>query len=83
MKLFKKLRKKSEQDALEWRLDTISNLTKGLGKKEFNALIEATKAMYEARSKLTVVKSDDEKEIADIDSIEKTLTNQRKENYGK
>lgn len=83
MKLFKKLRKKSEQDALEWRLDTISNLTKGLGKKEFNALIEATKSMYEARSKLTVVKSDDEKEIADIDSIEKTLTNQRKENYGK
>lgn len=72
MKLLRKSRKK-EQDALEWRLDTISNLTKGLGKKEFNALIEATKAMYEARSKLTVVKSDDEKEVADIDNIEKTF----------
>jgi len=72
MKLLRRSRKK-EQDALEWRLDTISNLTKGLGKKEFNALIEATKAMYEARSKLTVVKSDDEKEVADIENIEKTL----------
>lgn len=72
MKLLRRSRKK-EQDALEWRLDTISNLTKGLGKKEFNALIEATKAMYEARSKLTVVKSDDEKEVADINDIEKTL----------
>lgn len=72
MKLLRRNSKKA-QDALEWRLDTISNLTKGLGKKEFNALIEATKAMYEARSKLTVVKSDDEKEVADIDNIEKTL----------
>lgn len=73
MKIFKRFHKKKEKDALEWRLDTISNLTKGLGKKEFNALIEATKAMYEARSKLTVVKSDDEKEVADIDMIEKAL----------
>ena len=72
MKLLRRKSKKA-QDALEWRLATISNLTKGLGKKEFNALIEATKAMYEARSKLTVVKSDDEKEVADIDNIEKTL----------
>lgn len=70
-KLFKK--KNKSDDSLEWRLDTISDLTRGLGKAEFNNLIEAVKAMFEARQKLRKVKADDEKEIEDIDQIEKTL----------
>ena len=74
MKLFKKLRrKKSELDALEKRLDIISNLTRGLGKTEFNNLIEAVKSVYEARQKLLKVKTNDEKEVADIDGIEHSL----------
>lgn len=69
MKLFKRRQKKVEESALERRLDTISELTRGLGKSEFNNLIEAVKSVYEARQKLTKVKSDEEKEVQDIDDI--------------
>ena len=62
--------KKIEENALEKRLDTISELTRGLGKAEFNNLIEAVKAVYEARQKLLKVKTDDEKEVAVVDEIE-------------
>lgn len=71
MKFFRK--KSAEVDKLERMLDTISNLTRGLGKAEFNNLIEAIKSVYEARQKLCKVKTDEEKETADIDIIEKTL----------
>ena len=74
MRFFKKLRrKKSELDALEKRLDTISDITRGLGRTEFNNLIEAVKAVYEARQKLSKVKTNDEKEVADIDEIGHSL----------
>ena len=76
MKLFKR-KERTELDMLERRLDTISELTRGLGKKEFNNLIEAVKAVYEARQKLTNVKTEDEKEIEDIDEIEKTLKKEK------
>lgn len=71
MKFFRK--KTAEIDKLERMLDTISNLTRGLGRAEFNNLIEAIKSVYEARQKLCKVKTDEEKENADIDIIEKTL----------
>lgn len=76
MKLFRS--KKQEVDALEQRLDTISDLTKGLGKTEFNNLLEAVKSVYEARQKLRRVKTDDEKESADIDEIERKLSKEEK-----
>lgn len=66
--------KKIEENALEKRLDTISELTRGLGKSEFNNLIEAVKAVYEARQKLLKVKTDDEKEVAVVDEIESQFT---------
>lgn len=70
-KMFKiKRQKKIEENALEKRLDTISELTRGLGKSEFNNLIEAVKSVYEARQKLLKVKTDDEKEVAVVDEIE-------------
>ena len=62
--------KKIEESALEKRLDTISELTRGLGKSEFNNLIEAVKSVYEARQKLLKVKTDYEKEVAVVDEIE-------------
>lgn len=71
MKIFKK--KSTEVDNLERMLDTISDLTRGLGRAEFNNLIEAIKSVYEARQKLRKVKTDDEKEIADITDIEKDM----------
>lgn len=76
MKVFRR-KEQTEQDMLERRLDTISELTRGLGKKEFNNLIEAVKAVYEARQKLTNVKSEDEKEVEDIDEIEKVLRKEK------
>lgn len=71
MKLFKK--RKIEVDNLERMLDIISDLTRGLGRAEFNNLIEAIKSVYEARQKLRKVKTDDEKEVADITEAEKEL----------
>ena len=71
MKFFR--RKQIEIDPLEVRLDTISNLTRGLGRKEFNALLDAVKSVFEARQKLLNVKTEDEKDTADIDEAEKIL----------
>ena len=77
MRIFKR-KKKADIDALEQRLDTISDLTRGLGRTEFNNLIEGVKLVFEARQKLTKVKTDDEKEVADIDEIEKKLEKELK-----
>lgn len=71
MKIFKKHR--TEVDNLERMLDTISDLTRGLGRAEFNNLIEAIKSVYEARQKLRKVKTDEEKEVADITEVEKSF----------
>ena len=71
MKIFKKHR--TEVDNLERMLDTISDLTRGLGRAEFNNLIEAIKSVYEARQKLRKVKTDEEKENADIVEAEKSF----------
>lgn len=65
MKIFKK--KTTEVDNLERMLDTISDITRGLGRAEFNNLIEAIKSVYEARQRLRKVKTDDEKENEEID----------------
>lgn len=73
MNLFRKT-KPTTEDPLEQRLDTISDLTRGLGRKEFNALIEAVKGMYDVRQNLKNVKTDDEKEVADIDESDRILT---------
>jgi hypothetical protein len=71
MKIFKK--HTTEVDNLERMLDTISDLTRGLGRTEFNNLIEAIKSVYEARQKLRKVKTDEEKENADIAEAEKSF----------
>lgn len=71
-KLFKK-KVPAEIDPLEQRLDIISDLTKGLGKVEFNNLIESVKLVFEARQKLRKVKTDEEKESGDIDEIASRL----------
>ena len=76
-KLFKR-KKVSEEDPLEWRLDTISDLTRGLGRAEFNNLIEAVKAMFDARQKLRKVKSEEEKEVEDITQVDKALSKELK-----
>lgn len=76
MKLFRRKRK-AELDPLEQRLDTISDLTRGLGRTEFNNLIESVKLVFEARQKLTKVKTDDEKEYGDINKSERDLEKEK------
>lgn len=77
MGIFKR-KKHDDVDQLEQRLDTISELTRGLGRTEFNNLIEGVKLVFEARQKLIKVKTDDEKEVADIEEIEKKLEKETK-----
>lgn len=72
MKIFKRHRT-TEVDNLERMLDTISDLTRGLGRAEFNNLIEAIKSVYEARQKLRKVKTDEEKSVQDINDVEMEL----------
>ena len=76
MLLFKRARK--EIDPLEQRLDTISDLTRGLGRKEFNSLMDAVKSVFEARQKLLNVKTEDEKEMEDINESERILSKEEK-----
>lgn len=72
IKLFRR-KKEVPVDPLEQRLDTISELTKGLGKKEFNCLMDAVKSVFEARQKLLGVKTEDEKDAAEIDDCNRKL----------
>lgn len=73
MSWFSHRKRTTEVDNLERMLDTISDITRGLGRAEFNNLIEAIKSVYEARQRLRKVKTDDEKEVEDIESSEKIL----------
>ena len=72
-------RKTPVVDPLEQRLDTISELTRGLGRAEFNNLIEAVKAVFEARQKLRRVRNEDEKEFGDINDAERKLEKETNE----
>lgn len=75
--IFRK-KKFKEIDPLEQRLDTISDLTRGLGRKEFNSLMDAVKSVFEARQKLLNVKTEDEKEMEDINESERILSKEEK-----
>lgn len=77
MGIFKK-KKNVELDPLEQKLDIISDLTRGLGRKELNSLLDAVKSMYDTRQKLLNVKTEDEKEVADIDEAERILAKEAK-----
>lgn len=72
MRIFKK--KTAHEDKLEQRLDTISELTRDLERPEFNRLLDALKSVFDARQKLKGVKTNEEKENADIDEAERILT---------
>lgn len=76
MRLFKK--KVKYQDKLEERLDTLSELTRDLERPEFNRLLEALKSVFDARQKLKGVRTNEEKENADIDEAERILERESK-----
>lgn len=67
-------RKKTKyQDKLEERLDIISDLTRDLERPDFNRLVDALKSVFEARQKLKGVKTNEEKDLKEINEAEKSL----------
>ena len=69
MKLFRR-QQPTKLDAQEQRLNAISELTRGLGKTEFNNLMDAVQSVFEARQKLLRVKTKEEKANKEIDKAE-------------
>lgn len=76
--MFLRRKQKKYEDKLEQRLDTISELTRDLERPEFNRLLEALKSVFDARQKLKGVKTNEEKELDDIDEIDKALERENK-----
>lgn len=76
--MFLRRKQKRYEDKLEQRLDTISELTRDLERPEFNRLLEALKSVFDARQKLKGVKTNEEKELDDIDEVEKSLERELK-----
>lgn len=76
--MFLRRKQKKYEDKLEQRLDTISELTRDLERPEFNRLLEALKSVFDARQKLKGVKTNEEKELDDIDEVEKSLERELK-----
>lgn len=76
--IFKKRRTRHYTDKLEERLDMLSELTRDLERPEFNRLLEALKSVFDARQKLKGVKTNEEKENADIYEAEKVLEREAK-----
>ena len=74
--LFK--RKPVLESVAEQRFDTIITLIKDLSRADFNRLVEGIKLAYEAYSKVKNAKTVDEKELEDIDEIEKSLKKESK-----
>lgn len=70
--LFKRKPKKSE-DKLEYLLDTISEMTRELDEESLAKLLEAIKGIFKVRKSLKEVKTNEEKENADIYEAEKVL----------
>ena len=61
------------ESVAEQRFDTIIALVKDLPRADFNRLLDAMKLAYEGYQKVKNVKTIDEKEMEDIDEIEKNL----------
>ena len=76
--MFLRRKQKKNEDKLEQRLDTISELTRDLERPEFNRLLEALKSVFDARQKLKGVKTNEETELDDIDEVEKSLERELK-----
>lgn len=71
MRLFRKKRQEEVLlDPQEHRLHAILELTRGLGRNEFNNLMDAVKLAFELRQKLRRVNTKEEKENDDIDKAE-------------
>ncbi len=71
-----------EDTTLEVSFKTIIPLIENLSKRDYNRLKEAMDLGYDAIQKLRNVKSIDEREVEDIDKIEKKLNKVVKKEMG-
>lgn len=66
-------RRKRNNTVNHQRFMAIYNLVKDLDRSEFNKTIEAMKSIYEGCNTLQRVRTKDEKEVEDIEKIERTM----------
>lgn len=77
MKLFKRRKNKKQVDRVEERFQTAVLLVKDLEKKEFNRLMEGLELAWKSYDKIRQVQTIDEKELSDIEEIEKSLDKEK------
>ena len=71
--MFIKSKKKQTTDRVEARFQTVVGLIRDLDKKEFNRLKEGMELVWEGYQKVGQAKSTTEKEVEDIEKMEKIL----------
>lgn len=71
--IFKRKRKQVLESVAEQRFDNMMELIKDLPRADYTRLKDAMDLGYNAYQKVKNVKTVDEKELEDIDEIEKTL----------
>ena len=76
--MFLKRKQKKNEDKLEYLLDTISEMTRELDEESLAKLLEAIKGIFKVRKSLKEVKTNEEKEDADIYEAEKALERELK-----
>ena len=70
--IFKK-RKQVLESVAEQRFDAMMDLIKDLSRADYNRLLAAMNLGYDAYQKVKNVRTEEEKELEDIDDIEKSL----------
>lgn len=71
--MFKKVRKVEYTDRVEERFQTIVALIRDLDKKEFKRMQEGMSLAWEAYNKVRQAKTNEEREVEDIEQAEKLL----------
>lgn len=75
--IFKKRKKMVLESVAEQRFDAMMDLIKDLSRADYNRLLAAMDLGYNAYQKVKNVKTEEEKELEDIDEIEKSLKEDR------
>lgn len=72
--MFKKARRTEYTDRVEERFQTIVALIRDLDKKEFKRMQEGMSLAWEAYNKVRQAKTNEEREVEDIEQAEKLLS---------
>lgn len=75
--IFRKKRKQVLESVAEQRFDAMMDLIKDLSRADYNRLLAAMNLGYDAYQKVKNVKTEEEKELEDIDEIEKSMKEEK------